>query len=158
MFAESTRFTVTPIGSDSEEYQALVKEAAGKTILGVYELSLDGAVKDGSKIQVTFAVDEQYNGQSILILHYPKADDVTYMERHVATAQDGTVTVEVDSLSPVVIALDEESAGNDASGGQVSQKALKNQVLRMSRGLRKNQVLRMSRGLWKNQEQRESRM
>ncbi len=120
-FAESTRFTVTPIGSDSEEYQALVKEAAGKTILGVYELSLDGAVKDGSKIQVTFAVDEQYNGQSILILHYPKADDVTYMERHVATAQDGTVTVEVDSLSPFVIALDEESAGNDASGGQTPE-------------------------------------
>ena len=120
-FAENTSLTVTPIGSDSEEYQALVKEAAGKTILGVYELSLDGAVKDGSKIQVTFAVDEQYNGQSILILHYPKADDVTYIERYVATAQDGTVTVEVDSLSPFVIALDEESAGNDASGGQTPE-------------------------------------
>lgn len=120
-FAENTSLTVTPIGSDSEEYQALVKEAAGKTILGVYELSLDGAVKDGSKIQVTFAVDEQYNGQSILILHYPKADDVTYIERYVATAQDGTVTVEVDSLSPFVIALDEESAGNDASGEQTPE-------------------------------------
>lgn len=120
-FAENTSLTVTPIGSDSEEYQALVKEAAGKTILGVYELSLDGAVKDGSKIQVTFAVDEQYNGQSILILHYPKADDVAYIERYVATAQDGTVTVEVDSLSPFVIALDEESAGNDASGGQTPE-------------------------------------
>lgn len=120
-FAENTSLTVTPIGSDSEEYQALVKEAAGKTILGVYELSLDGAVKDGSKIQVTFAVDEQYNGQSILILHYPKADDVTYIERYVATAQDGTVTVEVVSLSPFVIALDEESAGNDASGEQTPE-------------------------------------
>ena len=90
-----------------------MKEAEGKTILGVYELTLDGTVKEESKIQVTFTLDEQYNGKSILILHYPRKDDVSYIERYVTNAQDGTVTVEVDSLSPFVIALNEESAGDD---------------------------------------------
>lgn len=112
-FSADAALTVTSVGAETEEYQTLVKEAEGKTILGVYELTLDGTVKEESKIQVTFTLDEQYNGKSILILHYPRKDDVSYIERYVTNAQDGTVTVEVDSLSPFVIALNEESAVND---------------------------------------------
>lgn len=112
-FSADAAFTVTSVGAETEEYQTLVKEAEGKTILGVYELTLDGTVKEESKIQVTFTLDEQYNGKSILILHYPRKDDISYIERYVTNAQDGTVTVEVDSLSPFVIALNEESAVND---------------------------------------------
>lgn len=112
-FSADASFTVTSVGAETEEYQTLVKEAEGKTILGVYELTLDGTVKEESKIQVTFTLDEQYNGKSILILHYPRKDDISYIERYVTNAQDGTVTVEVDSLSPFVIALNEESAGDD---------------------------------------------
>ena len=117
-FSADASFTVTSVGAETEEYQTLVKEAEGKTILGVYELTLDGTVKEESKIQVTFTLDEQYNGKSILILHYPRKDDISYIERYVTNAQDGTVTVEVDSLSPFVIALNEESAVNDGADGQ----------------------------------------
>ena len=95
-----------------------MKEVGGKPVLGVFDLSLNGSAKEGSAIQVTFSLDEQYNGKSILILHFPEKDGVSYIERYEMTAQDGSITVEVDSFSPFVLALNEESTGDEAGDGQ----------------------------------------
>ena len=99
-------------------FRSLVKEVGGKPVLGVFDLSLNGSAKEGSAIQVTFSLDEQYNGKSILILHFPEKDGVSYIERYEVTAQDGSITVEVDSFSPFVLALNEESTGDEAGDGQ----------------------------------------
>lgn len=117
-FAAGTELVVTPVGEETEVYQTLVKEVGGKPVLGVFDLSLNGSAKEGSAIQVTFSLDEQYNGKSILILHFPEKDGVSYIERYEMTAQDGSITVEVDSFSPFVLALNEESTGDEAGDGQ----------------------------------------
>lgn len=115
--SQGAAVSVKAVAQEEEQYGTLVKEAGNRQILGVYEVALDGQIKEGSQAALTFTVDEQYNGKEILILHYPKEGDVSFVERYVVPAEDGKVTVEVDSFSPFVLALNEETPeGSDESG------------------------------------------
>ena len=84
----------------------------GKTVLGVYDIKVDGTV-DG-KAKVTFTVRTEYNGKNVIILHYK--DDGSY-EKFAATVKDGQVTINVDSFSPFVIALDDAGDGTVPTTG-----------------------------------------
>ena len=81
----------------------------GKVVLGVYDITVNGTVE--GKAQLTFAIPTEYNGKNVIILHYK--DDGSY-EKYAATVKDGQVTINVDSFSPFVIALDD--AGSEGDG------------------------------------------
>ena len=78
----------------------------------MYDIKVDGTV-DG-KAKVTFTVRTEYNGKNVIILHY--RDDGS-CETFAATVKDGQVTINVDSFSPFVIALDDAGDGTVPTTG-----------------------------------------
>lgn len=115
--SQGAAVSVKAVAQEEEQYGTLVKEAGNRQILGAYEVALNGQIKEGSQAVITFTVDEQYNGKEVLILHYPQEGDVSFAEKYVVQVVDGKVTVEVDSFSPFVLALNEETLeGSDESG------------------------------------------
>ena len=86
-------------------------------ILGVYDVSLS---ETAESIVLTFDVGEEYDGKDITVLHYKEVDDVTYMETYVVTAEKGKVAVELDSLSPIVLAVESAAGDSDTSEDDTS--------------------------------------
>ena len=102
------------IEPNTDKYTEYVSAEAvkGKTVLGVFDIKVDGTV-DG-KAQLTFTVGTEYNGKNVIILHY--RDDGS-CEKFAATVKDGQVTINVDSFSPFVIALDDAGDGTVPTTG-----------------------------------------
>ncbi len=94
---------------EGERYARLVKPVSGKTILGVYDLTLTGTM-DGN-VQISFPVDSKYEGRKVTVLHYTDTD--TY-ETYKATVENGKVTVTTKGFSPYVIALETGGSQNPA--------------------------------------------
>ena len=102
------------IEPNTDKYTEYVSAEAvkGKTVLGVFDIKVDGTV-DG-KAQLTFTVGTEYNGKNVIVLHY--RDDGS-CEKFAATVKDGQVTINVDSFSPFVIALDDAGDGTVPTTG-----------------------------------------
>ena len=107
-FSEGATVIVSALDPNTDAYTTYVSadEVKGRTILGVYDITLTGTLE--GKAQLTFYVGTEYNGKNVIILHY--TDDGNY-EKYSAAVENGQVTIEVDGFSPYVIALDETGSG-----------------------------------------------
>ena len=104
--------TVDVVAPNTDAYTKYVsaESVKGKTILGVYDITLTGELE--GEAQLTFHVDAKYNGKDVIILHY--ADDGTY-ETYNAKVENGQVTISVKGFSPYVIALNESGSSVGAA-------------------------------------------
>ena len=104
--------TVDMVAPNTDAYTRYVSAESlkGKTILGVYDITLAGELE--GEAQLTFHVDAKYNGKDVIILHY--ADDGTY-ETYNAKVENGQVTISVKGFSPYVIALNESGSSVGAA-------------------------------------------
>ena len=104
--------TVDMVAPNTDAYTRYVSAESlkGKTILGVYDITLTGELE--GEAQLTFHVDAKYNGKDVIILHY--ADDGTY-ETYNAKVENGQVTISVKGFSPYVIALNESGSSVGAA-------------------------------------------
>ena len=114
---EKVQLTVESIDEKDDSYETLVEPVSDMDILGVYDVSLS---ETAESIVLTFDVGEEYDGKDITVLHYKEVDDVTYMETYVVTAEKGKVTVELDSLSPIVLAVESAAGDSDTSEDDTS--------------------------------------
>ena len=107
-FSEGATVIVSALDPNTDAYTTYVSadEVKGRTILGVYDITLTGTLE--GKAQLTFHVGTEYNGKNVIILHY--TDDGNY-KKYSAAVENGQVTIEVDGFSPYVIALDETGSG-----------------------------------------------
>ena len=104
----TVRVSVIEPNTDAYTNYVSAEPVKGKTVLGVYDITLNGSME--GEAQLTFHVDEKYNGKDAVILHY--ADDGTY-ETYKVKVENGQVTVSVKGFSPYVLALDESSSNTD---------------------------------------------
>ncbi len=107
-FSDGASVIVTAVDPNTDAYTKYVSadEVKGKTILGVYDITLTGTL-DG-QAELTFHVGSDYNGKNVIILHY--TEDGNY-EKYIATVENGQATIGVNGFSPYVIALDESGTG-----------------------------------------------
>ena len=110
--SEGAGVTVDVVAPNTDAYTKYVsaESVKGKTILGVYDITLTGELE--GEAQLTFHVDAKYNGKDVIILHY--ADDGTY-ETYNAKVENGQVTISVKGFSPYVIALNESGSSVGAA-------------------------------------------
>ena len=110
--SEGAGVTVNVVAPNTDAYTKYVsaESVKGKTILGVYDITLAGELE--GEAQLTFHVDAKYNGKDVIILHY--ADDGTY-ETYNAKVENGQVTISVKGFSPYVIALNESGSSVGAA-------------------------------------------
>ena len=110
--SEGAEVTVNVVAPNTDAYTKYVsaESVKGKTILGVYDITLAGELE--GEAQLTFHVDAKYNGKDVIILHY--ADDGTY-ETYNAKVENGQVTISVKGFSPYVIALNESGSSVGAA-------------------------------------------
>ena len=92
--------TVEKLDTKSDVYKELNERLEGKKVLGAFEVKLNGNYE--GKLSVSFNVDSKYNGEKAIVLHKKSNGTVETFEKVIT---DGKVTVEVDELSPFVIAL-----------------------------------------------------
>ncbi len=104
----TVRVSVIEPNTDAYTNYVSAEPVKGKTILGVYDITLNGSME--GEAQLTFHVDEKYNGKDAVILHY--ADDGTY-ETYKVKVENGQATVSVKGFSPYVLVLDESSSNTD---------------------------------------------
>ena len=111
-FLKGSVLNATLIEKNTDKYNEYVSAdpVKGKEILYVYELALDGTMN--GKAPLSFWVGTENNGKNVIVLHY--TDDGSYEEFNV-TVKDGQVTIDVDSFSPFVIALDDERSEGDGT-------------------------------------------
>ncbi len=98
-YLDST-LTVEKLDTKADVYKELNKRLEGKKLLGAFEVKLNGEYE--GKLNVSFNVDSKYNGEKATVLHKKSNGTVETFEKVIT---DGKVTVEVDELSPFVIAL-----------------------------------------------------
>lgn len=111
-FKEDEKLKVTPIENKSDTattYEAYVEPVKTNTILGVYDISIEGTVAEGETVELGFPVDEKYEGQKVVVLHYKhvEEEDKDYLETYNIEVKEGIATVEVSGFSPYVLALDD---------------------------------------------------
>ena len=109
-FSKDASVIVSSVDPNTDAYTTYVSAdpVKGKTILGVYDITLTGTME--GKAELTFHVGTDYNGKNVIILHYTGNGQY---EKYTATVEDGRVTVSVDGFSPYVIALDETGSDTD---------------------------------------------
>lgn len=72
-------------------------------VLNAYEFTLEsGDISNG--IKISFDVGVQYNGKYAMVLHKKQNDE---FEEFKLMVSNGTITIEVDELSPFVVAVEE---------------------------------------------------
>lgn len=104
--ADNAKVVVTEVEETGEAYQAFLAELADEQELAsVMDIAITGSTFTG-KLKVTFPVDARYNGMQVTVLHFTDHG----VDRMPATVTNGSVTVEVDSLSPfaVIVPLEVE--------------------------------------------------
>lgn len=106
---EEVKLTVETVKEDSEHYETYVEQVKTQTVLGVFDITLSETLAEGQKAALTFPIDEKYNGQEVMILHYSYKEDGSepFTEKYVETVEDGAVTIEVTGFSPYVVALND---------------------------------------------------
>lgn len=123
--ADTDTLTVTQVADTEEAYATYVEPVKTQTILGVYDITLSKDLAENEKVTLSFTVDEQYNDQSAVVLHYAKSeeDGNDYLEKYPVTITDGKVEIEVSGFSPYVLALndpqEEEPGENDTPSNEV---------------------------------------
>lgn len=108
-FPEEAKLTVKTVKKDSEHYETYIEQVKTQTVLGVFDITLSETLAEGQKVALTFPIDEKYNGQEAMILHYSHKEDSQepFTEKYVEIVEDGMVTIEVTSFSPYVVALND---------------------------------------------------
>ncbi len=103
---------VEKLDTNSDVYKELNQKLEGKKVLGSYEVKLNGDYE--GKLNVSFNVDSKYNGEKATVLHKKSNGTIETFEKEII---DGKVTVEVDELSPFVIALSNVKADSTPTLG-----------------------------------------
>ncbi len=104
--------TVEKLDTKADVYKELIERLEGKKVLGAFEVKLNGAYE--GKLNVSFNVDSKYNGEKATVLHKKSNGTIETFEKVIT---DGKVTVEVDELSPFVIALSNVKEDNTPTLG-----------------------------------------
>ena len=104
--------TVEKLDTKADVYKELNKRLEGKKVLGAFEVKLNGDYE--GKLSVSFNVDSKYNGEKATVLHKKNNGTIETFEKEII---DGKVTVEVDELSPFVIALSNVKADSTPTLG-----------------------------------------
>lgn len=107
-FVEGTTLGIKVISTEDEKYSQLVEPVKNYNILGVYDITLSTALKEGETAEVCFPVDDSYNGKTVVILHYAQDGEKAFLETYETDIKDGMASITVKGFSPYVIALKEE--------------------------------------------------
>ncbi len=110
-YLDST-LAVEKLDTKTDVYKELVERLEGKKLLGAFEVKLNGYYE--GKLNVSFNVDSKYNGEKATVLHKKSNGTIETFEKVIT---DGKVTVEVDELSPFVIALSNVKEDNTPTLG-----------------------------------------
>lgn len=107
--AEGTKLEVQKINSDDEQYAVFTSDERvnGNTILGVFDIKLDSDLGKDVSVELSFPVDDAYNGQTVIIIHYNEVDGKPFTESYTPEVIDGAATITVTGFSPYVIALND---------------------------------------------------
>ena len=112
---EGIKLEVQTIDPDNEQYAPLVSDERVKnnTILGVFDIKLDKEFDINVPLNLSFPVDEAYNGQEVIILHYYEEDGKTFTQSFTAEVKDGAAEIQVTGFSPYVLALNDSTPPSD---------------------------------------------
>ena len=110
-----TELLVEEIGENDKYYDQLTAGVENNTILGVYDISLSNELEEGQSVALGFNVDEKYNNEDVVVLHFAEVDGVVFTETFKAKVEDGQVKIDVDGFSPYVIALNDADNNNNNS-------------------------------------------
>ncbi len=107
---EDARLSVVPIKKDSQAYKALTAAIQNsQTLILAFDISLQ---QDGStvpyegEITLNFPVGDQYNGQTLTLLHYVDGA----IESYTGIVQNGVLTITVSHLSPFIVLANKPGA------------------------------------------------
>ncbi len=107
---EGVKLSVVPISEDSEEYKALLAGIKDEqTMILAFDISLDADYK--GPITLHFPVGDQYNGQTLTLLHYVDGA----VESYKGLVENGILTVKVSHLSPFIVVVNNSEANPEAS-------------------------------------------
>lgn len=95
---------------NNETMETELKNKGYTNILGSYELTLQGATKLSSPVDITFNVGAEHNNKVVYILHQKKDGTYENFEKNVV---NGKVTITVSELSPFVLGLKEDKSNNE---------------------------------------------
>lgn len=110
-----TKLLVEEINEQDSHYDQLTAGVENNTILGVYDISLSNELEEGQSVAFGFNVDEKYNNEDVVVLHFAEVDGVVFTETFKAKVEDGQVKIDVDGFSPYVIALNDADNNNNNS-------------------------------------------
>ncbi|WP_329381211.1 glucosaminidase domain-containing protein [Anaerofustis sp. HA2171] len=110
-----TELLVEEINEQDSHYDQLTAGVENNTILGVYDISLSNELEEGQSVSLGFNVDEKYNNEEVVVLHFAEVDGVVFTETFKAKVEDGQVKIDVDGFSPYVIALNDADNNNNNS-------------------------------------------
>ena len=108
-----TKLLVEEINEQDSHYDQLTAGVENNTILGVYDISLSNELEEGQSVSLGFNVDEKYNNEEVVVLHFAEVDGVVFTETFKAKVEDGQVKIDVDGFSPYVIALNDADNNNN---------------------------------------------
>ena len=109
-----TKLLVEEINEQDSHYDQLTAGVESNTILGVYDISLSNELEEGQSVSLGFNVDEKYNNEEVVVLHFAEVDGVVFTETFKAKVEDGQVKIDVDGFSPYVIALNDANNNNNS--------------------------------------------
>ena len=103
MFAPDAQLIVVPIAANEPDREELEAQMGSKQIIAAFEARIepDGAFEP--PLTLTFQVGQQYNGQTVYILHKLKSGNI---EQFTPTVANGAVSIIVQELSPFLLAVD----------------------------------------------------
>nr|WP_243239210.1 glucosaminidase domain-containing protein [Anaerofustis stercorihominis] len=110
-----TKLLVEEINEQDSHYDQLTAGVENNTILGVYDISLSNELEEGQSVSLGFNVDEKYNNEEVVVLHFAEVDGVVFTETFKAKVEDGQVKIDVDGFSPYVIALNDANNNNNST-------------------------------------------
>lgn len=86
----------------NQDMEKELKNKGYNYILNSYELTLIGADKLLTPVDITFTIGNEYNDRTVMILHKKKDRNYESFEKKI---ENGKVTITVSELSPFVLAL-----------------------------------------------------
>jgi len=108
-FSPGAVLTVTVIPSGNPSGDAVRAQAAGKSLLSLYYVSITGSY-NGS-LNITIPVPAKYNGRTLQVIHDKGGGS---LDTQSVTATSGAVAFTLTSLSPIgVVAIDDDYSIND---------------------------------------------
>ena len=118
---QDIKLVVDKLDEKDENYSALKKELQKDTnIVGSYEVKIEGEYQ--GKIKINFPVDEKYNRLKATVLHKKSDNEI---EKFDTKVENNQVEVEVDELSPFMVAVEENNTSTQNSSSQNLDKSPK---------------------------------